>query len=247
MERVAGVAAAAAIAVVLALSAVVLVIGRWPFGGSADCTASQGGRSVGLSADEAEAVATVGAGAVRRGLTLATATTGIEKVLDVSTADARLVASAVTGRSPQALTCEQGGAADTESDKLDRLGLTARAERVRRDVEQVFGHQQLGGYAPGGVRTGHMVGSAHYEGRAVDIFFRPVNAKQRQRGWAMAAYLVAHAQRLEINTVIFDARIWTAQRADQGWRDYVVSTKGRSARTVAILEHRDHVHVDVAD
>jgi hypothetical protein len=92
-----------------------------------------------------------------------------------------------------------------------------------------------------------MPGSAHYEGRAVDVFVRPISPRNKTRGWAIAQYLVANARRLEINTVIFDARIWTARRADEGWRDYRVSTSHRSRATVRILEHRDHVHVDVAD
>ena len=45
-----------------------------------------------------------------------------------------------------------------------------------------------------------MEGSAHYEGRAIDIFFRPINAENRKRGWAIASYLVAHADRLSTST-----------------------------------------------
>ena len=41
-------------------------------------------------------------------------------------------------------------------------------------------------------------GSAHYEGRALDIFVRPISDGERQRGWAIAEYLVAQADRLDI-------------------------------------------------
>ncbi|MBA3780587.1 MAG: hypothetical protein H0X12_01895, partial [Nocardioides sp.] len=99
---------------------------------------------------------------------------------------------------------------------------------------------------PGGVTSGHMVGSAHYEGRAIDVFVRPINADNRKRGWAMASYLMAQASRLDINTLIFDDRIWHAgSRSDGGWTDYDVPTSSRGDRK--ILEHRDHVHVDVHD
>jgi hypothetical protein len=108
-------------------------------------------------------------------------------------------------------------------------------------VLDVFGDLPLGGFAPGGVGTGHMRGSAHYDGRAVDIFFRPVNEANRDRGWAVAHYLVAHADRLAIRTIIFDDRIWVAGR-DDSWRDYDVPSRSGDR---AILEHRDHVHVDV--
>jgi hypothetical protein len=92
-----------------------------------------------------------------------------------------------------------------------------------------------------------MRGSAHYEGRAVDVFFRPVNGRSRTRGWALAQYAVAHAERLSVETVIYDGRIWTSRRAAQGWRAYSPDTSGRTAKVAGILEHRDHVHVDVAD
>ncbi len=169
------------------------------------------------------------------------------KVLDSSQADARVVASALTGRSRHAFTCTHGGSADEESDRLDGSGLTARAAAVRRDLDRAFGRQQVGGFAPGGVTFGHKPGSAHYEGRAVDVFVRPISPRNKTRGWAMAQYLVAHAERLEIDTVIFDGRIWTSRRAGQGWRDYEPDTSNRSRAVAAILEHRDHVHVDVAD
>ena len=53
-------------------------------------------------------------------------------------------------------------------------------------------------YPPGGVSDGHMPGSAHYEGRAVDVFFRPITPENQRQGWALAHYLVAHADRLEL-------------------------------------------------
>ena len=112
------------------------------------------------------------------------------------------------------------------------------------EVAGLFPDQPLGGFAPGGVRDGHMEGSAHYDGRAVDVFVRPVNATNRTRGWAIAQWLVSQAARLEISTVIFDDRIWTARRSDEGWRDYDVPSRSGDR---AILEHRDHVHVDVFD
>ncbi|GAA2015418.1 MULTISPECIES: hypothetical protein [Nocardioides] len=161
--------------------------------------------------------------------------------------DARVIASALTGNSPAAFTCESDDSAEPASDTLGDNGLVARAERVRRDVDRHFGRQAVGGFAPGGVSTGHMEGSAHYEGRAVDLFYRPVNPTNLVRGWAVAQYLVAQAERLDVATVIYDAKIWTSGRADEGWRDYTPDTSGRSPETAAILEHRDHVHVDVLD
>lgn len=157
-------------------------------------------------------------------------------------ADARALASALSGNSRAALTCQIDSDADDEADELGDSGLTARAEIVRQQVVESFGDQTLGGFAPGGVRDGHIPGSAHYDGRAVDIFYRPISNANKTRGWAVAQYLVAHAERLGVATVIFDDRIWTARRSAQGWRDYDAPDRAGDRR---ILEHRDHVHVDV--
>ncbi len=161
-------------------------------------------------------------------------------------ADARVLASALTGQSANAFHCTVTDEPEEASAQLGDAGLTERADVVRRHLESVFGQQSLGGFAPGGVRDGHMPGSAHYDGRAVDVFVRPISEDNRERGWAMAQYLVAQAARLNVRTVIFDDRIWTSGwRSADGWRDYDPDTSGRDADTAAILEHRDHVHVDV--
>jgi len=154
--------------------------------------------------------------------------------------DARALASALTGYSPAAFSCDlDGGAPSADADLLDS-GLTARADAVREDLLARYGDLDLGGFAPGGVTTGHQEGSAHYEGRAIDVILRPVNDANNVRGWSVAHYLVGNAARLDIRTVIFDDRIWTAGR--DGWRDYDPPEREGSA---VVLEHRDHVHVDV--
>ncbi|GAB6986717.1 hypothetical protein [Nocardioides pyridinolyticus] len=158
-------------------------------------------------------------------------------------ADARVLASALTGNSPHAFSCRIGGEPAPERDRLTDSGLTRRADVVRQEIDELFADPPMGGFEPGGVSTGHIEGSAHYEGRAVDVFVRPINAENKIRGWAMAQYLVAMADRLSIRTVIFDGRIWTSgSRSGDGWRDYDAPDR---AGDRAILEHRDHVHVDV--
>ncbi|WP_300403504.1 hypothetical protein [Nocardioides sp.] len=154
--------------------------------------------------------------------------------------DARALASALTGNSPEAFACRLDGDAPPADPALAPSGLTARADGVRTAIAERFGDLPLGGFAPAGVSTGHMEGSTHYDGRAIDVFFRPINDANQQRGWALAQYVVAHADRLGVQTVIFDDRIWRAGR-DEAWRDY----RAPSGANQAILEHRDHVHVDV--
>ena len=147
--------------------------------GVADCTVGRGDRTVELGTGEAQLAASVAARSVRLGLPVGTAATAIQDQVDLSDQDARVVARALTGRAPHSLSCRHGGAAEEESDRLSARGLTARAEVVRRDLIGAFGRQQLGGFAPGGVTTGHMPGSAHYEGRAVDVFYRPVDSGEQ--------------------------------------------------------------------
>lgn len=158
--------------------------------------------------------------------------------------DARALASALTGNSPRAFSCRLGEEPGESSTALVDSGLTERADALRRDVSERFPEQPLGGFAPGGVSTGHKEGSAHYDGRAVDVFVRPVNPANKVLGWAIAHYLVSQAERLAISTVIFDDRIWTRRDSEEGWRDYDPPER---AGDQAILEHRDHVHVDVHD
>jgi hypothetical protein len=158
--------------------------------------------------------------------------------------DARVLASALTGNSRAAFWCTADDDRDADSAVIDGAGLTERAAEVRADLARTFGDLPLGGFQPGGVRDGHMEGSAHYDGRAIDVFVRPISEDNKRRGWAIAGYLVAQADRLDIDTVIFDDRVWRVSSSGDGWQDYRVPSGSQGDRR--ILEHRDHVHVDVA-
>ncbi|GAA2837947.1 heavy metal transporter [Kribbella solani] len=159
-------------------------------------------------------------------------------------ADARVLASALTGQSESVFSCT----VNTDSVPTQVVGadgLTPRADAVRKDLARTFGKLTTGGYQPGGVSTGHMEGSAHYEGRAVDVFVRPISAPNTTKGWAIAQYLVARADLLKIQTVIFSDKIWTAgNKSDSGWRDYTPPERSGDPK---ILRHLDHVHVDVLE
>jgi hypothetical protein len=124
------------------------------------------------------------------------------------------------------------------------LGLTRRADAVRVAMREVFGKQILGGFEPQGVSSGHVEGSAHYEGRAIDVFFRPISEANQRLGWQQAMWAVAHADDLDVATVIFDRQIWSVWRSVQGWRTYRYPG-GATANPV--LLHEDHLHVDVAE
>jgi hypothetical protein len=84
-------------------------------------------------------------------------------------------------------------------------------------------------------------GGDHAQGRACDMMMAPggtyANAEQKDRGWRLAEWLRANASRLQVDYVIWQGRIWSVQRAGEGWRPY----NGYGATG----GHYDHVHVSV--
>ncbi len=143
---------------------------------------------------------------------------------------------------PEGMQCRISRARGLPAEELTASGLTPRAATVFEEVRAVFGDIPYGGFAPGGIATGHGARSEHYAGRAIDLFFRPVgDEQQRARGWAVANWLVANAERLQVSVIIFDDRIWSARRSAQGWRPYSNPTGASDP----ISQHLDHVHVDV--
>lgn len=159
-----------------------------------------------------------------------------------STASRDLAIALLGGRGP-ALTCSVPVLPDLlRAETLDETGLTPRARAVREAMREVFGNQPTGGFAPGGVSSGHVEGSAHYEGRAIDVFFRPINQLNQRLGWQQAQWAVAHAGELRLATIIFDRHVWSAERASSGWRDYVYPD---GPTDNPILLHEDHLHIDV--
>ena len=156
---------------------------------------------------------------------------------------ARALASALTGHSPATLSCSLRPI-DVDEQAPGPEGLTSRAQTVRDELAGNFDGLEIGGYEAGGVSSGHVDGSAHYDGRALDVFFRGYDDPEVKRsGWVVAHWLAANADRLGLATVIYDAQIWTARRSDEGWRAYTHPSGDTSDPT---LQHLDHIHVDVA-
>ncbi|PSL01843.1 hypothetical protein CLV30_11282 [Haloactinopolyspora alba] len=158
--------------------------------------------------------------------------------------DARVLASALTGYSEAAFYCTfERDSYEAQPEGAD--GLTERARTVRDQLVEAFGDLDIGGYRPGGIDSGHVEGSAHYDGRALDVMFRPYDdAAVNRRGWALAQWATAHADELGIAVVIYDDRIWSARRSDEGWRAY---THPSGDTTDVTLRHLDHVHIAVAE
>ncbi|WP_395692877.1 mucin-2 protein [Nocardioides sp.] len=71
----------------------------------------------------------------------------------------------------------------------------------------------------------------HASGKALDIM-----TTDKALGDAIASFLQSHASELNLYDVIWWDRIWTPERASEGWRDY-----GNHGSPTA--DHMDHVHV----
>ncbi len=102
-------------------------------------------------------------------------------------------------------------------------GLGANAIAAHRSICARF--PQVTAY--GGYRAGS---SNHSSGRALDVMISGA-AGQEIANWARA-----NAGALGITEVIYAQRIWTTQRAGDGWR-------GMSDRGSATANHYDHVHL----
>jgi hypothetical protein len=199
---------------------------------SPECVVRTPDGDVGLSRDRAQQ-ATMAVALRSRGAD-APDTTGLDDAVLQALTD-----GPASGAGP-VLTCRGSVDPELRVEELTPLGLTPRAEQVRTAMAQVFGDQSLGGFEPGGVGSGHGADSTHYDGRAIDVFFRPVTEENRRQGWMLSHWLVAHAENLDIQYVIFDDQFWSARLARGGWRPYDAPAPANE-----ILRHLDHVHVDV--
>ncbi|WP_182376943.1 hypothetical protein [Nocardioides sp. WS12] len=72
----------------------------------------------------------------------------------------------------------------------------------------------------------------HSQGLAVDIMV------SGGRGWEVAEFVRANYAALGVNYLIYSQKIWSLDRAGEGWR-------GMSNRGSATANHYDHVHVTV--
>ena len=207
-----------------------------------DCWVPDGGDTIALTLVEAKELTTVAARARRSGGST-TVRAAVSRALDLSPAQSATLAASLLGDpGTERLTCSPARL-DVDPEFAGPSGLTPRARALRRAWTSVFGPLPAGGFARGGVSSGHVDSSSHYDGRAIDVFFRPYDdAAQQRAGRVFAQWLVAHAQDHGILSVIYADRIWTSWAAYAGWRDYV-HPSGNT--TNPVLRHLDHVHVAV--
>ncbi|MER5933690.1 hypothetical protein [Streptomyces sp. NPDC002054] len=131
--------------------------------------------------------------------------------------DAILLAAALTGRAPGALTCT----GPVPQGPADRARLTARLDRVfgggakagstAEDDRAVSVALTADGKAGG--KTGSTAG-----GKAGTAAVGRAGADER-RGWEVAHWAVAHASELGIEQVSYAGRTWIAGKNKGGWKD----------------------------
>ena len=120
-------------------------------------------------------------------------------------------------------------------------GLTPDAGIVLRCTHQKFPQIQTF-YGIGERPTGG--DGDHAGGRAIDAMlpfadYRTEGAKAY--GWQVARWAQANRSALGVKYIIFDKKIWSVARQDEGWRDYT-HYQGCTSDTCL---HYDHVHVSV--
>ncbi|PDP86738.1 hypothetical protein CQJ94_15705 [Glycomyces fuscus] len=243
-RRWTGVVVAVAVLVVLAVAAVVSV--RWvarntdlfptstPWG--PECSVWTGEAHVRLDRDQARRATTAAAVAVQGD----SAPVDAPDTSDIPEPVMTLLEEGPEEDAGPSLTCRSTKNPELRvQEELEPSGLKPRAQHLLEGMEEHFSGLSTGGYLPGGFDTGHGEDSAHYDGRAIDVFYRPVNEDNRRAGWVMAHWLIAHAPDYEIDVIIFDDRIWSTSFPSLGWRDYEADPDNE------ILRHLDHVHVDV--
>lgn len=130
-------------------------------------------------------------------------------------------------------------------------GFTPRSRAIIAKVKAApFNFASVSGGADG-TRSGHIPNSFHYCGRGLDSYAKGAKSGKRQSGatlassWKMANWAAHNAPALNIAEVIFNDRIWSADKG--GWRSYTNegTRKAGSASERNTLQHRDHVHLSV--
>ena len=117
------------------------------------------------------------------------------------------------------------GTCSSSSAKSIESGLTSKSISVLHavcasfpDVKSYGGYRNDSGY--------------HGQGRAIDVMI------SGDRAWEIARWLRENAKSLGVIEVIHAQKIWTTQRASEGWRSM-------SDRGSATANHYDHVHISV--
>jgi soluble lytic murein transglycosylase-like protein len=125
------------------------------------------------------------------------------------------------------------------TERYTERAITPTTQRLLDAVVPMFGR----GYGIGCFRNG--TDGEHPKGRACDfIMASPLNTMPTPdylaHGWEMANWLVANADTYDVYYVIWQEKIWSNSRPNEGWRPYTRYPNGNLQQN-----HYDHIHVSV--
>ena len=129
-----------------------------------------------------------------------------------------------------ASTASTGGGSCTKSQYS--LGpVKPHVEQAANLLGSMFGVDTIGGYRPGNTYDY----SGHPAGLAIDLMV-PISDAGKQQGQQIADYSLKNHAELGIKYVIWYQKIWSVERASEGWR----AMEDRGSPT---QNHVDHVHI----
>lgn len=149
--------------------------------------------------------------------------------------DAGRIVTALTGQVSAAST----GAPSAPAAPSSRYQLGAvlpHTALVANTLGPMFGITTVGGYRPANAGETNYDPAGHPAGRALD--FMLTGTSGRSTGDKLAAYAQANAADLDVTYIIWRQRIWSVDRADEGWRPM-------PDRGSATANHLDHVHISL--
>jgi soluble lytic murein transglycosylase-like protein len=125
------------------------------------------------------------------------------------------------------------------TERYTERSITPTMQKLLDAVVPAFGR----GFGIGCYRDGS--DGEHPKGRACDfIMSRPLNTmptpEYLEHGWSMARWLVDNAEEYGVYYVIWQEKIWSSSRPDEGWRPYTRYPNGNLQQN-----HYDHIHVSV--
>ncbi|MDO9494213.1 MAG: peptidoglycan DD-metalloendopeptidase family protein [Nocardioides sp.] len=144
-----------------------------------------------------------------------------------------LTATTSTAASTSTAGCAAASTACTASTGGYDLGpVKPELARLVAVLGPMFDIQTVGGY-----RESAHDPNGHPSGRAAD-FMVPLTAAGKQQGSELAEYARSNAAALGVDYIIWYQRIWSADRAGEGWRP--MKDRGNDTEN-----HFDHVHINV--
>ena len=152
---------------------------------------------------------------------------GYPEAYAVHEADARALASVLTGQSPAGVTCQLRAARADAGGKVEDEPAAAR-QKALKAVQEALARESAGAV----VQT---VDAS----RGLRLVPRPSDPK---RSWALASWSVASAQRFGISRVYADGRVWRRSRPDAGWQPVAKGDPGVPAGSSEVLVLRQDVN-----